>query len=154
MSNTDRNLLINTITSEDAKNILVNGKLYYPASNHYADNFKDPNLINVCCDFCNTSMLKISIGYNDKDICLSCADLIANNKKGIKSLAEAVGHFKPYNYYNMVKKGIKSLTEAVGHFKLYYNEYDDDAYTFMAQDSVRKRDYFAITKMAQDSVRK
>lgn len=164
-------------TSEDAKNVLLNGKLYYPASDHHIDKFKDANLINVCCDYCNTSMLKISIGFNDKDICLPCAELIANNK-GVKSLAEAVDHFQPYNSCDnsyMLHPQFDNHNEKQHYYALIDNDYvctndntNVDTHVFNKQNNVRKngfsiKDMFnysarknpvGLTRMTQDSVRR
>jgi hypothetical protein len=59
------------LTYMDFENIVKLGVYYYPANKHYAG-----NQISVVCDRCNKSNLVSCIGYKDKDLCLSCADMI------------------------------------------------------------------------------
>lgn len=51
--------------------IVVNGKYYYPANSHYN------NDVTVICDRCYKSDLVSSIGYNNLDLCLKCADIVS-----------------------------------------------------------------------------
>ena len=57
----------------DYLNIIKNGKFYFPASAHY--NYESSN---VQCDRCFRNDLSISIGYMDRDLCLNCAEIIAD----------------------------------------------------------------------------
>lgn len=50
-------------------NIVKHGKYYYPAWKHYGNENN-----NVRCDRCNETKLKACIGYDQKDLCLSCAN--------------------------------------------------------------------------------
>jgi len=52
--------------------IIKKGRVYYPAIEHYN------NSPNVQCDRCYRNNLEICIGYNDKDLCLPCADILAS----------------------------------------------------------------------------
>lgn len=44
------------------------GTYFYPAYKHYG------TVTNVQCDRCHRTNLKSSIGFNDKDLCLKCAE--------------------------------------------------------------------------------
>ena len=141
------------ISSVEAKKIIANGKFYCPATSHY-DGILPPHLNNnVYCDFCGKTMLKASIGYEAKDLCLTCADMITNEINGISSLTEAVNHMKPFTRNDETK--IESA-----------NNSDDDTdrqyycASLMGQDSVRQysdddtdRQYSCASLMGQDSVR-
>jgi len=60
-------------------NIAKKGTYYCPAYKHYATNNNDE--INVVCDRCNRENLKICVGYNNKDLFMSCVkDLLDNDK--------------------------------------------------------------------------
>jgi hypothetical protein len=50
-----------------AHKICTNGTLYYPTTKYYVG-------YNVSCDICNKTNLKICIGYDEKDICMTCVD--------------------------------------------------------------------------------
>lgn len=52
--------------------IIEKGRVYYPAIDHYN------NSPNVQCDRCFRNNLEICIGYSNKDLCLPCADILAN----------------------------------------------------------------------------
>jgi hypothetical protein len=56
----------------DFVNIITLGKLYYPASSHYNDCER------ITCDRCNNTNLLICIGYKDRDLCLRCAEEVAD----------------------------------------------------------------------------
>lgn len=56
----------------DYKEIITNGQFYYPASKHYA------RPCDVVCDRCQRHNLKACIGYGSMDLCLACANDIAN----------------------------------------------------------------------------
>jgi hypothetical protein len=70
--------MLDKITLLTAQTIIKYGKLYNPAISHY------PNLINnkidtgVTCNYCNKPNLKLCIGLNDNDLCLTCVDAISN----------------------------------------------------------------------------
>ena len=51
--------------------IVEKGKFYFPAYKHYSI-FP----INITCIFCNKSNLDCSIGFENKDLCLKCVDLL------------------------------------------------------------------------------
>ena len=53
------------------KNIIKNGTFYNPAAKHYSQLF-----VNVVCDKCKKSNLDMSIGWENYDLCLSCANNI------------------------------------------------------------------------------
>jgi len=63
----------------DLQEIVKKGKLYYPASDHYLNQTN-----NVQCDRCFRNNLDVSIGYNSRDLCLPCADIIAYQMNGNK----------------------------------------------------------------------
>jgi hypothetical protein len=50
--------------------VAEHGRLYKPATSHYPTK---PN-ITVKCDHCDRENLVACIGYNDRDLCLTCAD--------------------------------------------------------------------------------
>lgn len=52
--------------------IAKKGMYFCPAYKHYGQ------MTNVVCDRCNKTNLKACIGYNDKDLCLKCADSLTN----------------------------------------------------------------------------
>lgn len=53
--------------------VFNNGKYYNPANAHY--NYS--GIVN--CDRCNTSNIKVCIGYNDLDLCMQCVHYISKN---------------------------------------------------------------------------
>jgi hypothetical protein len=53
--------------------IVENGSYYFPAWRHYGN----PN-IKVRCNNCLKNELSVCIGYQNKDLCMSCVDSIAN----------------------------------------------------------------------------
>jgi hypothetical protein len=55
------------------KEVVQNGKFYCPASLHYN---KEPQQVNIVCDRCQRNGLKCSIGYENVDLCMSCADIV------------------------------------------------------------------------------
>lgn len=55
------------------KDAITYGKYYNPASEHYKDKYPNGNCV-ITCDNCGKSPLQSCIGYNDIDICLSCAE--------------------------------------------------------------------------------
>lgn len=61
-------------------NVAVNGKYYNPAHNHYGYE------TDVTCDSCRRSNLNQCIGFNDYDLCLTCADkLLQQTKSKVES---------------------------------------------------------------------
>lgn len=54
--------------------VLRKGVFYFPASDHYS-NPNNPNPV-VNCDRCNQNNLPCCIGFQNYDLCLSCADAI------------------------------------------------------------------------------
>ena len=52
--------------------IAKNGMYFCPAYKHYGQ------MTNVVCDRCNKTNLKACIGYDNKDLCLKCADALTN----------------------------------------------------------------------------
>jgi hypothetical protein len=54
--------------------ILMKGKFFFPAYSHYGS-----NSTNIQCDKCFKNSLVISIGYLNRDLCLNCAENIAEN---------------------------------------------------------------------------
>lgn len=62
------------ISKQDALNVLIFGKLYYPAYKHYGKE------VVVVCDFCNKSSLKVCIGLNQTwDLCMKCVEELAQS---------------------------------------------------------------------------
>lgn len=55
--------------------IIKYGKFYFPANYHYMNNSK------VICDRCYKSDIASSIGYGQLDLCLQCAEIVANQMK-------------------------------------------------------------------------
>jgi len=55
------------------ESVLKEGKLYYPASDHYPDITKPC----ILCDRCNKVNLNISVGHNAIDLCLTCTHEVA-----------------------------------------------------------------------------
>lgn len=53
------------------KNICEYGRYYYPATSHYESGTA------VQCDRCNDQNLKSCIGWKEYDLCLTCADVVA-----------------------------------------------------------------------------
>ena len=143
----------NKITIEEAKNIIKNGKLYYPASSHYENSI---NPVNVYCDYCDNSMLKISIGYDNKDLCLSCVDSITGN--------ESITPFEKYKYGNEESDKyiiVTNMAQDSVRKRLHINTPLGDSQSskskfFQMIDNFRadRNKYNAVTRMSQDSVRK
>lgn len=63
------------LTELEQKEILKQGRLYYPASSHYNSGGV------VKCDNCLRNNLSVSIGYGQLDMCLSCTQLISDKLK-------------------------------------------------------------------------
>lgn len=70
-------------------NIFRYGIYYNPASTHYAEHNRNLTTfgpyqefnskpVNVVCDRCSKSNLKVCIGWNDSDLCMKCVDEISN----------------------------------------------------------------------------
>jgi len=53
--------------------VVKKGTLYYPAQDHYLN-----QTINIQCDRCYRNNLEVCISYNQKDICLPCADILVH----------------------------------------------------------------------------
>lgn len=64
-------------------NVLLKGKLYFPALDHYREQ-NENNIVSVICDKCKRLDLVACIGFFCFDLCLSCANDIT------KSLASSV----------------------------------------------------------------
>jgi hypothetical protein len=54
------------------EHVLNKGKFYYPASTHYN------NECTVVCDMCNKKNISACIGHGESDICLLCAQKLAD----------------------------------------------------------------------------
>jgi hypothetical protein len=67
-NNTDTNVFID---------IILDGKYFFPASIRY------PEGSIVICDRCQKQKLVSCIGCGDLDLCLPCADLVAQGKSNI-----------------------------------------------------------------------
>ena len=52
---------------------VTHGQMYFPATNHYS------HFCVVACDRCNKTNLDICIGYEKIDLCLPCAEKVAND---------------------------------------------------------------------------
>lgn len=66
--------MINTSKRDSIMYTIKYGKYYNPASNHYGS-----SSANCVCDNCGKQHLKICIGWNECDVCLSCTDKINNS---------------------------------------------------------------------------
>lgn len=58
--------------------IIKIGKLYYPTNN------------NIICDRCHKNNLDVCIGYNNKDLCLPCADILEYQMNGNKIINDTI----------------------------------------------------------------
>jgi len=59
--------------------ILQKGTLYVPASKHYSQ----MGYVSVQCDKCHKDGIQSSIGYNNYDLCLSCAADVERKRLGV-----------------------------------------------------------------------
>ena len=57
----------------NVEKIILNGKFYCPAYTHYGSN----PLMNIKCDSCFRNQLRVSVGYQDYDLCVNCVEHIA-----------------------------------------------------------------------------
>ncbi|ARF08932.1 hypothetical protein Catovirus_1_982 [Catovirus CTV1] len=57
------------------EDIIKKGKYYYPANSHYMNDTK------VICDRCFKNDITSSIGYDQLDLCLQCAEIVSNQMK-------------------------------------------------------------------------
>ncbi len=53
--------------------VINHGKFFFPAWKHYGN----PNA-DVRCDRCYKSGLRCSVGYQDKDLCLDCTEIVCD----------------------------------------------------------------------------
>jgi hypothetical protein len=67
---------------DDYENICKLGQFFYPASEHYRVMGRTGNII-VNCDRCRKTRLTSCIGYAEMDLCLLCADVVANSKQSM-----------------------------------------------------------------------
>lgn len=73
-----------SINIHKANSIIKYGKLYNPAHSHYPHLIHDQIQKNIICYFCNKPNLKICIGFNSDDLCLTCADSIVTLQNNIQ----------------------------------------------------------------------
>ena len=105
--------------------IVSSGKYYYPAYTHYS-----LTPVNVRCDFCSKSNLECAIGFEDKDLCLNCVEILAN------------------------ENNLNNPSKLMDIYKQSQQPQQPQIITKMIQDSVRRNPPQIITRMMQDSVRR
>ncbi len=131
--------------------VVQNGTFYYPAYKHYG-NYP----INVVCDYCNKSNLSCSVGFGDKDLCLSCVDLFVNTQNNNSPKLQDI--YKPkqeFKHRPLTRMMQDSVRQNIPHDKIKIT-------TLMMQDSVRQNfdkhtqpnnNFNILTYMMQDSIR-
>lgn len=72
---------MNTFELEMFYQIVEYGNFFFPAWRHYGN----PQL-NIKCDRCQRTNLSCCIGFKDKDLCLKCADYLAERMLNNKSI--------------------------------------------------------------------
>lgn len=115
---------------QDLFKIVSSGKYYYPAYTHYS-----LTPVNVRCDFCSKSNLECAIGFEDKDLCLNCVEILANENN----------LNNPNKLMDIYKQSQQSQQS---------QQQQPQIMTKMMQDSVIKNPPQIITRMMQDSVRR
>jgi hypothetical protein len=116
--------------------IIKHGKLYFPASSHY-----DMNTI-VVCNRCYKNDLQICIGYEDKDICLECAEkIVYNNKNKIKDAPKYLIP-NPIKYYPIMT----AMSQKI--FKPRYTYMCQDIFKYPIHKIIKQEPY--VTRMMQD----
>ena len=68
------------LTFEEALFVVTRGHYSYPASKRYVNDCL------VQCDFCDKKNLPASIGFQQHDVCLSCADWLKKTYKIVEKL--------------------------------------------------------------------
>ena len=136
------------LTDTQAKHIIENGKIYMPATSHYAHLYQKQ--IVVSCDYCSKSNLKICIGLVQQDLCLDCAQRIAdvfNSNKYIKH-TESLGGIRPWPLSRMIQDSVVSRQTPSPYIVTNMMQDSVVPTTNMMQDSI-----VATTNMMQESVR-
>tara|TARA_Y100000591_G_C21272319_1_gene423287 strand:- start:92 stop:517 length:426 start_codon:yes stop_codon:yes gene_type:complete len=136
------------LTDTQAKHIIENGKIYMPATSHYAHLYQKQ--IVVSCDYCSKSNLKICIGLVQQDLCLDCAQRIAdvfNSNKYIKH-TESLGGIRPWPLSRMIQDSVVSRQTPTPYIATYMMQDSVVPTTNMMQDSI-----VPTTNMMQDSAR-
>lgn len=148
--------------------IVSSGKYYYPAYTHYS-----LTPVNVRCDYCSKSNLECAIGLDDKDLCLSCVDVMTkndlfNNPNKLTDIYKQPHQFQqlhqPHIITRMMQDSVRRNPPSIQPFTMTTNMMQDsvrrnpfnaDTMTYMMQDSVRRStsNIDTMTFMMQDSVR-
>lgn len=127
----------------NVENIILNGKIYCPAYTHYGSN----PLMNIKCDKCFRNQLKVSVGYQDYDLCMNCVEHIAS-KMNYK-INDIIGN----NYKkNPIIFPTDHLTRMASTIYFPSNKYP---LTLMVQDMYKEKDCYKIIKnkfMLVDSI--
>ena len=115
-------------SKQDLFKIVSFGKYYYPAYTHYS-----LTPVNVRCDFCSKSNLECAIGLDDKDLCLSCVNVLAN-ENNLNNFNKLEDMYKPQQAQQPKQPHIitRMMQDSVRR-----NPSNIDTMTFMMQDSVR-----------------
>lgn len=87
---------------DDIITTFKNGIYYNPASKHYSGMFGSTDNINVVCDRCGRTHLKVSIRYKNTDLCMGCVSeldsRLSNNIKPIQIKKPVPKPYEPYPY--------------------------------------------------------
>lgn len=130
-------------TKQQLFKIVSLGKYYYPAYTHYSI-----TPTNVRCDFCSKSNLECAIGYEDKDLCMNCVEVLANENKLIK--LEDIYKQPPQPVITRMMQSSVRTNPPNNQPRIYTNMMQDsvrrnqqvpDNLTFMMQDSIRFKGY-------------
>ena len=134
------------ITDIQAKHIIENGKLYMPATSHYAHLYQTK--VVVSCDYCSKSNLKICVGLDQFDLCMDCAQRIADvfYNENNRTYTESLGNIRPYPLSRMIQDSVTRQSPTT-YMPTYMMQDSIVATTNMMQDSI-----VATTNMMQDSI--
>jgi hypothetical protein len=118
--------------------IVKSGQFYFPAYLHYGT-----DEINVVCDRCRKTHLNSCVGYNDLDLCLSCAGTVCEllSKKIISTPIMAIPPYISGSLTKMEQHSFKPTTITEMKQDMFHSKQNKDQdLTFMMQSMFNPND--------------